>query len=120
MADTTGQTQLAEPGTPRLSGIVTDRLPVTTGHLSATINTNVDRPDTHPVKPIKVSDTPMAEEQRVSDAVEIVRERGALSGRDMSIQMGRRGHPMSERTGLRWRVRAEAALQRQQILATAS
>jgi len=54
-----------------------------------------------------VSATLASDRKRLSAAVDIVRTHGHLSGSDMAKQMGRCGHPMSERTGLRWRDRAE-------------
>lgn len=49
----------------------------------------------------------LASDRMLSAAVGIVRTHGHLSGSDMAKQMDRCGHPMSERTGLRWRDRAE-------------
>jgi hypothetical protein len=54
-----------------------------------------------------VSATLASDRKRLSAAVDIVRTHGHLSGSDMAKQMDRCGHPMSERTGLRWRDRAE-------------
>jgi hypothetical protein len=50
-----------------------------------------------------VPDTLVSDRNRLSTAVDIVRTHGPLSGSDMAKQMSRCGHPMSERTGLRWR-----------------
>jgi hypothetical protein len=61
-----------------------------------------------------VSATLASDRNSLSDAVEIVRAYSPLSGSDMAKQMGRRGHPMSERTGLRWRDRAEERRQQGQ------
>jgi len=61
-----------------------------------------------------VSATLASDRDPLSDAVEIVRAYSPLSGSDMAKQMGRRGHPMSERTGLRWRDRAEERRQQRQ------
>jgi hypothetical protein len=66
-----------------------------------------------------VSTTLTSDRKRLSDAVDIVRTHGPLSGSDMAKQMGRYGHPMSERTGLRWRDRAEERRQLNQTLAPA-
>ena len=61
-----------------------------------------------------VSGTLASDRNPLSDAIEIVRAYSPLSGSDMAKQMGRRGHPMSERTGLRWRDRAEQRRQQGQ------
>jgi hypothetical protein len=66
-----------------------------------------------------VSATLGSDRNRLSAAVDIVRTHGPLSGSDMAKQMGRCGHPMSERTGLRWRDRAEEHRQQHQNLAPA-
>jgi hypothetical protein len=72
-------------------------------------------------EPVRVADTPAADprgfadvsatvtsdRKRLSTALDIVQRHGHLTGSDMAKQMGRCGHPMSERTGLRWRDRAE-------------
>jgi hypothetical protein len=63
--------------------------------------------DTYPAAFANASATLGSEQERLSAAVDIVRTHGLLSGSDMAKQMGRCGHPMSERTGLRWRDRAE-------------
>jgi hypothetical protein len=66
-----------------------------------------DTSDTYPQAFTDVSDTSTSDRRRLSDAIDIVRTHGHLSGNDMARQMARSGHPMSERTGLRWRDRAE-------------
>jgi hypothetical protein len=66
-----------------------------------------DTSDTSPRAFADVSATLTSDRKRLSDAVDIVRTHGHLSGSDMAKQIARSGHPMSERTGLRWRRRAE-------------
>jgi hypothetical protein len=66
-----------------------------------------DTSDTYPPSFGDVSATLGSDRNPLSAAVDIVRTQGHLSGSDMAKQMGRCGHPMSERTGLRWRDRAE-------------
>jgi hypothetical protein len=66
-----------------------------------------DTSDTLPSSFGDVSATLGSDRNPLSAAVDIVRTHGHLSGSDMAKQMGRCGHPMSERTGLRWRDRAE-------------
>jgi len=78
-----------------------------------------DTSDRYPAAFAEVSATLGSDQQRLSAAVDIVRTHGPLSGSDMAKQMGRYGHPMSERTGLRWRDRAEEHQQQHQNLATA-
>jgi len=75
-----------------------------------------DTPDTYPRAFADVSATLASDRKRLSAAVDIVRTHGHLSGSDMAKQMSRCGHPMSERTGLRWRDRAEEHRQQHQIL----
>jgi hypothetical protein len=70
-------------------------------------DTLADTSDTYPREFTDVSATLTSDRKRLSDAVDIVRTHGHMSGSDMARQMSRRGHPMSERTGLRWRDRAE-------------
>jgi hypothetical protein len=78
-----------------------------------------DMSDTYPPAFADVSATLGSDRNRLSAAVDIVRTHGPLSGSDMAKQMGRCGHPMSERTGLRWRDRAEEHRQQHQNLAPA-
>jgi hypothetical protein len=76
-------------------------------------------PETCPPAFTDVSDTLASDRKRLSAAVDIVRTHGHLSGSDMAKQMARSGHPMSERTGLRWRDRAEEHRQSHQTLTPA-
>ena len=78
-----------------------------------------DTPDAYPPAFADVSATLASDRKRLSAAVDIVRTHGHLSGSDMAKQMSRCGHPMSERTGLRWRDRAEEHRQQHQTLAPA-
>ncbi|MBE3074823.1 MAG: hypothetical protein IMZ75_07740 [Actinobacteria bacterium] len=78
-----------------------------------------DTAETCPRAFTDASATSTSDEERLSDAVAIVRTHGHLSGSDMAKQMARSGHPMSERTGLRWRDRAEDDRQQRQALAPA-
>jgi hypothetical protein len=78
-----------------------------------------DTSDTYPPSFGDVSATLGSDRNPLSAAVDIVRTHGPLSGSDMAKQMGRCGHPMSERTGLRWRDRAEEHRQQHQNLAPA-
>jgi hypothetical protein len=78
-----------------------------------------DTSDTYPPAFGDVSATLGSDRNRLSAAVDIVRTHGPLSGSDMAKQMGCCGHPMSERTGLRWRDRAEEHRQQHQNLAPA-
>ena len=78
-----------------------------------------DTSDTCPPAFADVSATLTSDAKRMSDAVNIVRTHGHLSGSDMAKQMARSGHPMSERTGLRWRDRAEEPRQQCPDLAPA-
>jgi hypothetical protein len=66
-----------------------------------------DKSDACPPAFADMSATLASDRKRLSDAVDIVQTHGHLSGSDMARQMGRSGHHMSERTGLRWRDRAE-------------
>ena len=66
-----------------------------------------DTSDTCPPSFSDVSAALGSDRNPLSAAIDIVRTHGHLSGSDMAKQMGHRGHPMSERTGLRWRDRAE-------------
>ena len=78
-----------------------------------------DTSDTYPPLFGDVSAPLGSEQKRLAAAVDIVRTHGPLSGSDMAKHMGRYGHPMSERTGLRWRDRAEEHRQQHQNLAPA-
>jgi hypothetical protein len=78
-----------------------------------------DTSDTYSRAFADVSATLGSDRNQLSAAVDIVRTHGPLSGSDMAKHMGRCGHPMSERTGLRWRDRAEEHQQQHQNLATA-
>jgi hypothetical protein len=78
-----------------------------------------DTSDTHPPAFANGSATLGSEQKRLSAAVDIVRTHGPLSGSDMAKHMGRYGHPMPERTGLRWRDRAEEHQPQHQNLASA-
>jgi len=78
-----------------------------------------DTSDTYPPEFANASATLGSEQKQLSAAVDIVRTHGPLSGSDMTKQMGRCGHPMSERTGPRWRDRAEEHRQQHQNLASA-
>jgi hypothetical protein len=82
-------------------------------------DTLADTADTYPRTFTNVSATLKSDRKRLSDAVDIVRTHGHLSGSDMARQMSRCGHPMSERTGLRWRDRAEEHRPQHQPLAPA-
>jgi hypothetical protein len=82
-------------------------------------DTLADTSDTYPRAFTDVSATQAPDRKRLSDAVDIVRTHGHLSGNDMAKQMSRYGHPMSERTGLRWRDRAEEHRPQHQTLAPA-
>jgi hypothetical protein len=66
-----------------------------------------DTPDADPRGFADVAATVTSDRERLSTALDIVQTLGHLTGSDMAKQMGRHGHPMSERTGLRWRDRAE-------------
>jgi len=65
-----------------------------------------DMADGHPPVPGDLPDTSVSDRPQLSVAVDIVRTQSPLSGSDMAKEMALRGHPMSERTGLRWRNRA--------------
>jgi hypothetical protein len=82
-------------------------------------DTLADTSDTYPRAFTDVSATLTSDPKRLSAAVAIVRTHGHLSGSDMATQMSRCGHPMSERTGLRWRDRAEEHRPQHQIRAPA-
>jgi hypothetical protein len=82
-------------------------------------DTLADTSDTYPRAFTDVSATLTSDPKRLSAAVAIVRTHGHLSGSDMAKQMSRCGHPMSERTGLRWRDRAEEHRPQHQTLAPA-
>ena len=75
-----------------------------------------DTSDTCPRAFADVPATLTSDGKRLADAVDIVRTHGHLSGSDMAKHMGRCGHPMSERTGLRWRDRAEEHRQPQTVV----
>jgi hypothetical protein len=92
------------PGTEALVGAGPDRV---SDSRSVRLGNVADMSDTRPPAFTNVSDTLASDRKRLSAAVDIVRTLGHLSGSDMAKQMGRCGHPMSERTGLRWRDRAE-------------
>jgi hypothetical protein len=66
-----------------------------------------DTSDTRPRAFADMSATLTSDRKRLSAAVDIVRTHGHHSGSDMARQMGRCLHRMSERTGLRWRDRAQ-------------
>jgi hypothetical protein len=67
-----------------------------------------------------VSDTSAAA-AGLSDAVDLIRRSARpLSGSGMAKEMALRGHPMSERTGLRWRNRADEDHRQRQLLVAAS
>ena len=82
-------------------------------------DTLADTSDTYPRAFTDVSATLTSDPKRLLAAVDIVRTHGHLSGSDMAKQMSRCGHPMSERTGLRWRDRAEEHRPQHQTLAPA-
>ena len=86
---------------------------------SVRLDNMADMPETCPPAFTDVSDTLASDRKRLSAAVDIVRTHGHLSGSDMAKQMARSGHPMSERTGLRWRDRAEEHRQSHQTLTPA-
>jgi hypothetical protein len=98
--------------TPALSGSGPDSVADSPGAVA-------DTSDTYPPSFGDVSATLGSDRNPLSAAVDIVRTHGPLSGSDMAKQMGRCGHPMSERTGLRWRDRAEEHRQQHQNLAPA-
>jgi hypothetical protein len=82
-----------------------------------TVPDNVtDTSDTYPPSFGEVSATLGSERNPLSAAIDIVRTHGHLSGSNMAKHMGRCGHPMSERTGLRWRDRAEEHRQPQTVV----
>jgi hypothetical protein len=101
---------------PAWSGTALDKV----SNSPATVPDRVaDMSDTCPPAFADVPDTSVSDRKRLSAAVEIVRTFGPLSGSDMAKQMSRCGHPMSERTSLRWRDRAEEHQQQHQALAPA-
>jgi hypothetical protein len=113
-ASGSGTTQaLTRPGRP-----ATDTATITPASCNAKIDRMPDSPsaipdsvtdttDEYPGTFADVSATLTSDRNRLFAAVDIVRTHGHLSGSDMAKQMGRLGHPMTERTGLRWRNRAE-------------
>jgi hypothetical protein len=106
----TTQTSIGQSGSTTDPGAITPVLCVTGPDRVA------DTSSTSPRAFADVSATLASDRRRLSDAVEIVRAYSPLSGSDMAKRMGRCGHPMSERTGLRWRDRAEEHRQQRQIL----
>jgi hypothetical protein len=92
------------PDTEALVGARSDRM---SDSRTVRLDNVSDMSDTRPPSFTDMSDTLASDRKRLSAAVDIVRTLGHLSGSDMAKQMGRCGHPMSERTGLRWRDRAE-------------
>ena len=102
--------------TPALCGSGPDRVSDTP---RAAPDNVTDTSDTYPPSFGDVSATLGSDRNPLSAAVDIVRTHGPLSGSDMAKQMGRCGHPMSERTGLRWRDRAEEHQQQHQNLTPA-
>jgi len=97
MTDTTAITQTSWGAGP-------DRMSDSPGAVPDTVT---DTQDAYQPAFDNVSATVASDRKRLSAAVDIVRTHGHLSGSDMARQMDRCGHPMSERTGLRWRDRAE-------------
>jgi hypothetical protein len=89
---------------PDSCGAGPDRMPDSPGAVPDGV---ADTSDTCPPAFAGVSAALASDRQRLSDAVDIFRTHGHLSGSDMAKQMARCGHPMSERTGLRWRDRVE-------------
>jgi hypothetical protein len=104
------------PDTEALVGAGPDRV---SDSRSVKLDNVADLSDTCPPAFTDVSDTLASDRKRLSAAVDVVRTHGHLSGSDMAKQMARCGHPMSERTGLRWRDRAEEHRQQHQTLAPA-
>jgi hypothetical protein len=102
--------------TPASCGAGPDRMSDSRG---ASPDRLVDTSDACPPAFADVSATLASDRKRLSDAVDIVRTQGHLSGSDMAKQMARSGHPMSERSGLRWRDRAEESRQQRPALAPA-
>ncbi|MHB8185778.1 MAG: hypothetical protein ACYDDU_06755 [Dermatophilaceae bacterium] len=92
----------------------TDAAAITPALCGAGPDKVADTPDAYPQALADVSGPLASDRKRLSAAVYIVRTHGHLSGSDMAKQMGHRGHPMSERTGLRWRDRAEEHRQQHQ------
>jgi hypothetical protein len=93
--------------TPASFGAEPDTMSDSPGAVPDRVADTSDTSDTSPRAFADVSATLASDRKRLSDAVDIVRTHGHLSGSDMAKQMARSGHPMSERTGLRWRGRAE-------------
>lgn len=89
------------------SSPTTDTADTSPGVGYAGTDTVATTPDGYPTEGADVSATLTSDRKRLSTAVEILRTHGHLSGSDMAKHMGHRGHRMSERTGLRWRDRAE-------------
>ena len=96
------------------SSPTTDTAAITPALCGAGPDQVADTPDAYPQALADVSGPLASDRKRLSAAVYIVRTHGHLSGSDMAKQMGHRGHPMSERTGLRWRDRAEEHRQQHQ------
>jgi hypothetical protein len=94
----------------------TDTAAITPASCGAGPDRMSDTPDAYPRAFTDVSATLASDRKRLSAAVDIVQTHGHLSGSDMAKQMGHFGHPMSERTGLRWRDRAEEHRQQHQTL----
>jgi len=92
----------------------TDAAAITPALCGAGPDKVADTPDANPQALADVSGPLASDRKRLSAAVYIVRTHGHLSGSDMAKQMGHWGHPMSERTGLRWRDRAEEHRQQHQ------
>jgi hypothetical protein len=91
---------------PALSGIVQERVS--------------DTSDTGPSAFADVPDTLMSgQKQMLSTAVEIIQVHGLLPASAMARKMSSPEHPMTERTALRWRNRAEAHRQQRQTLVVA-
>jgi len=90
--------------TPTLCGAGPDRMSDSPGAVPDRVT---DTQDAYQPAFDNVTATLASDRKRLSAAVDIVRTHGHLSGSDMAKQMDRCGHPMSERTGLRWRDRAE-------------
>jgi hypothetical protein len=102
--------------TPASCGTGPDRAPDSSRAMPDNV---ADTSDRYPAASAEVSATWGSEQQRLSDAVDIVQTHGPLSGSDMAKHMGRYGHAMTERTGLRWRDRAGQQTQQHQNLTPA-
>jgi len=103
----TGQSGLTTDtaaSTPALYGAGPDRVTDTSDALPDRVT---DTHDAYQPAFDNVSATLASDRTRLTAAVNIIRTHGHLSGSDMAKQMDRCGHPMSVRTGLRWRDRAE-------------